>query len=95
MKLKGAFRYGFFINLGLVAVILASALLLVRWQYTSRNLFVALEKTENTGKQLTSVHASRLAEKRQLSSAARVERLASQNLSMTTADPAVTVYLKP
>jgi cell division protein FtsL len=95
LRLSDSFRYGLLINLGLVVVVLVSALLLVRWQYTSRNLFVALAKAESTGKQLATIHASTLAEKRQLSSPARVDRLASQNLSMKTADPAVTVYLKP
>jgi cell division protein FtsL len=47
------------------------------------------------GKQLAASHASILAEKRQLSAPARVERLASQNLDMKAANPAVTVYLKP
>jgi cell division protein FtsL len=90
-----AFRYGLFINLWLVLMVLGTALLLVRWQYASRNLFVALERAQSTGKQLDSIHASTLAERRQLSSPARVERLAAQELHMKTADPAVTVYLKP
>jgi cell division protein FtsL len=95
LKLKESLRYGLIINIWLVLMILGTALLLVRWQYTSRNLFVSLEKSEDLGKQLASVHASSLAEKRQLSAPARVERLASENLSMKTADPTVTVYLKP
>ncbi len=95
LRLKESFRYGLLINLWLVIMILGTALLLVRWQYTSRNLFVALEKSESVGQQLASVHASNLAEKRQLSSPARVERLASQSLEMKPANPAVTVYLKP
>ncbi len=95
MKLSGSFRYGLIINLWLVVMVLGTALLLVHWQYTSRNLFVTLEKAEGTGNQLASIHASSLAEKRQLSAPARVERLASENLSMKTADPTVTVYLKP
>ena len=95
LRLKESFRYGLLINLWLVAMVLGTALLLVRWQYTSRNLFIALEKAEGTGKQLASIHASSLAEKRLLSAPSRVERLATQNLNMKTADPAVTVYLTP
>ena len=95
LKLDGAFRFGLIINIWLLLMVIGTALLLVRWQYNSRNLFVALEKAESTGKQLAASHASILAEKRQLSAPARVERLASQNLEMKAAHPAVTVYLKP
>ena len=86
-------RYGLLINAGLMVLVLGTALLLVHWQYTSRSLFVALEKSANTGKQLASNNASALAEKRQLASPARVERIATQNLGMKTVDPSVTVYL--
>jgi cell division protein FtsL len=95
LRLRESFRFGLIINLWLVLMILGTALLLVRWQYTSRNLFVSLEKAEGAGKQLASAHASSLAEKRQLSSPARVERLAAQSLEMKPSNPAVTVYLKP
>ncbi len=93
LKLSAPLRYGLLINLWLIVMVLGTALILVRWQYTSRSLFVALEKSENTGKQLISNNASALAEKRQLASPARVERMAAQNLGMKTVDPSVTVYL--
>ena len=92
-KLSTPLRYGLLINLWLIVMVLGTALLLVRWQYTSRSLFIALEKSENPGKQLASNNASALAEKRQLASPARVERMAAQNLGMKTVDPSVTVYL--
>lgn len=95
LKLKESFRFGLIINIWLILMILGTALVLVRWQYTSRSLYVTLEKAEGSGKQLASVHASSLAEKRQLSSPARVERLATQSLEMRPSNPAVTVYLKP
>ncbi|MDI9335250.1 MAG: cell division protein FtsL [Cytophagales bacterium] len=95
MKLGSSFRYGLFINLWLMLMVLGTALLLVRWQYNSRNLFVALERAKSTGKELAAINASTLAEKRQLSAPVRVEHLAAQHLGMKTADPAVTVYLKP
>ena len=94
-QIKGSFRYGLLINLWLLVMVIGTALLLVRWQYTSRHLFIALEKSENTGKQLAANRASNLAEKRQLSAPTRVERIAAQNLDMKAANPAVTVYLKP
>ena len=93
LKLSTPLRYGLLINLWLIVMVLGTALLLVRWQYTSRSLFIALEKSENAGKQLASNNASALAEKRQLASPARVERMAAQNLGMKTVDPSVTVYL--
>jgi cell division protein FtsL len=93
LKLSAPLRYGLLINLWLLLMVLGTALLLVRWQYTSRSLFIALEKSENTGKQLAINNASALAEKRQLASPTRVERMASQNLGMKTVDPSVTVYL--
>ena len=93
LKPSGAFKFGLFINLWLILMVLGTALLLVRWQYTSRSLFVQLEKSENTGKQLASNNESSLAERRALASPTRVERMASQNLGMKTADPSVTVYL--
>jgi cell division protein FtsL len=95
LRLKESFRFGLILNIWLLLMVIGTALLLVRWQYNSRNLFVTLEKAENTGKQLAANHASILAEKRQLSVPARVERLATQNLEMKAANPAVTVYLKP
>jgi len=93
MKLSTPFRYGLLINLWLLLMVLGTALLLVRWQYTSRNLFVELEKAENTGKQLDAANSSALANKRQLSSPSRVEHIATQNLNMKTIDPSVTLYL--
>jgi cell division protein FtsL len=93
MKLHTQFRYGLFINIWLLLMVLGTTLLLVRWQYTSRNLFVALEKAENTSKQLAAANANTLAEKRQLSSPARVERMATEGLGMKTSNPSVTLYL--
>lgn len=93
IKLSAPLRYGLLINLWLIVMVLGTALLLVRWQYTSRSLFIALEKSENAGKQLASNNSSSMAERRQLASPARVERIASQNLGMKTVDPSVTVYL--
>jgi cell division protein FtsL len=76
LRLKESFRFGFILNIWLLLMVIGTALLLVRWQYNSRNLFVTLEKAESTSKQLAANHASILAEKRQLSSPARVERVA-------------------
>jgi len=93
LRLSAPLRHGLIINLVLIAMVLVTAMLLVRWQYTSRNLFVALEKSEAASRQLAGHHASALAEKRQLTSPARIERLASENLGMRAIAPPVTVYL--
>ncbi len=93
LKPSGSFKLGLLINIWLLIMVIGSALILVRWQYTSRNLYVQLEKSEAENKQLTDNNASALAEKRQLTAPARVERMASQSLGMTLVDPSVTVYL--
>jgi cell division protein FtsL len=93
LKPSGSFKFGLLLNLWLILMVLGTALLLVRWQYTSRSLFVQIEKSENVGKQLASNNASAMAERRSLASPARVESLATRNLGMKTADPSVTMYL--
>ncbi len=93
MKLPTPLRYGFLINAVLLVLVLGTALLLVRWQYESRRLYVLLEKSDHFGKQLASDNARIWADKRELSSPARVERIAAQSLGMKPADSAVTLYL--
>lgn len=93
LKPSGAFKFGLLVNVWLLVMVIGTALLLVRWQYSSRSLFVQIEKSEATGKQLASNNESSLAERRALASPTRVERMASQSLGMKTTDPSVTVYL--
>lgn len=93
MKLNQSLRYGLLINIWLLLMVLGTALLLVRWQYESRRLYVALEKAESQGKQLEADNARALADKRQLSAPARVQQVATQQLAMREVDPAVTLYL--
>lgn len=93
MKLSSQLRYGVFINAGLLLLLIGSALMLVRWQYESRRLYILLEKSENLGRQLTNDNASAMASKRELSSPARAERIAAQQLNMKPADASVTLYL--
>lgn len=93
MKLSHNLRLSLALNLWLLLMVLGTALLLVRWQYESRRLYVALEKADNVGKQLDSDNARAMADKRQLSSPARVERVAAQTLGMKPADASVTLYL--
>ncbi len=91
---KGSFKFGLLINLWLLVLVIGTALLLVRWQYTSRNLVAALEKSENTGKQLASDNARAQAERRQLATPERTLRIASKQLGMRAVDPSVTVYVE-
>jgi cell division protein FtsL len=86
-------RFGTFINTGLLLLVIGTALLLVRWQYESRRLYVLLEKSDHIGRQLASDAASASADKRELSSPARAERIATQQLNMKPADASVTLYL--
>lgn len=93
LQLRAPLRQGLLLNLVLLCLVLGTALLLVRWQYSSRSLHAALEKSEGQAKQLASENASRQAQKRQLIAPAQVERLAVQQLGMQTSDPSTTVYL--
>jgi cell division protein FtsL len=93
MKLSPSVRFGLIVNLWLLVMVVGTALLLVRWQYESRRLYVSLEKAENTGKQLTSDNARALADKRLLATPARIERVAAQTLGMKAADAPITIYL--
>jgi cell division protein FtsL len=86
-------RFGTFINAGLLLLVIGTALMLVRWQYESRRLYVLLEKSDHIGRQLASDAASASADKRALSSPARAERIAGQQLNMKPADASVTLYL--
>jgi cell division protein FtsL len=93
MKLSRSFRLSLLLNVWLLCMVLGTALLLVRWQYQSRHLYVTLEKAEQIGKQLANDNASALAEKRQLAAPARIERVAAQSLGMRGADAAITIYV--
>lgn len=85
-------RLGLAINIWLLLMVVGTALLLVRWQYESRRLYVQLDKSDHAHKQLSSDNARLVAEKRQLSAPARTERVAAQSLGMRPADASVTVY---
>jgi cell division protein FtsL len=86
-------RWGLGVNLFLLVLVLASGLMLVRWQYESRNLQAQLERANKLGRHLANEQAGALSQKRQLSAHARAEQAAVQKLKMQPADPAVTHYL--
>ncbi|MEO9102410.1 MAG: cell division protein FtsL [Burkholderiales bacterium] len=81
------------LNLVLLIAVLASALYLVHVQYQSRRLVFELE-TVNAATAKLEVELSRLqVERRGEATSLRVESLASQRLQMTSATPAITLYV--
>jgi cell division protein FtsL len=82
------------LNLVLLFAVIASALFLVRTQYESRRLYSELDKAESDSRKLL-VERERLEfEKRAQATPLRVEKLAKEQLSMRTATPAITQYVK-
>jgi cell division protein FtsL len=82
------------LNLVLLVAVIASALFLVRTQYQSRRLYAELDRAESDARKLV-VEKERLEfEKRAQATPLRVEKLAKEQLSMRTATPAITQYVK-
>jgi cell division protein FtsL len=82
------------LNLVLLVAVIASALFLVRTQYQSRKLYTELDRAESDARKLQ-VERERLEfEKRAQATPSRVEKLAKEQLSMRTATPAITQYVK-
>ena len=81
------------LNLLLLAVLIASAMLLVRTSYEGRRLFAALDKAKNEQGQLE-IEWKRLdAERQAQATHLRVEKVAREKLQMRSATPAVTQYV--
>ena len=82
------------LNLVLLVAVIASALFLVRTQYQSRRLYAELDRAEGDARKLL-IERERLEfEKRAQATPLRVEKLAKEQLSMRTATPAITQYVK-
>jgi len=81
------------LNLVLLLAVLVSALYLVRTQYESRRLFVALEKAASQARNLEQEHERLEVDKRAQATPLRVERLAREFLHMHAASPALTQYV--
>ena len=81
------------LNILLVIALLASALLLVKTAYESRQLFAALDQARVEQKQLDAEYKRLDAEAQAQSTHLRVERTARERLHMRTATPAVTAYV--
>jgi cell division protein FtsL len=81
------------LNLLLLAVLIGSALLLVRTSYEGRRLFTAIERARNEATQLE-IESKRLdAERQAQATHLRVEKVARDKLAMRTATPGVTFYV--
>jgi cell division protein FtsL len=79
-------------NAALLALTLATALCLVKTQYTSRQRFVAHEQAQSEGQTLTADNERLRAMIREESRPDRIERIAKRELNMQLAGPAVTLY---
>ncbi len=81
------------VNIVLMLAVLASALYLVDLQYQSRRLFAELEAINADARKLATENERLQVEKRAQATPFRVEKLAREQLRMTSATPAVTYYV--
>lgn len=81
------------INFLLLVSVLATMLYVVKIQYESRQLFVAIEKATTIVRKLELEHASLQVEIRAQATPLIIEKLAKEKLQMRSATPAVTQYI--
>ena len=81
------------LNVLLLAMVLGSALLVVRTQYESRVLYTELDRAGVEALRLELEHERLQVEKRAQATSLRVETLAREQLKMRTATPAITQYV--
>jgi cell division protein FtsL len=81
------------INFILLAAVLATMLYIVKTQYESRQLFVAIEKATVEVRKLELTHSSLQVESRAQATPLIIEKLAKEKLQMRSATPAVTQYI--
>jgi len=80
------------LNLLLLAVVIASAMALVRTAYDSRRLFAELHRAEVESLRLAGDTKRLEAEREAQATSLRVERTAREKLAMRTVTPAITMY---
>jgi cell division protein FtsL len=80
------------INFLLLVSVLATMLYIVKIQYESRQIFVAIEKATVEVRKLELEHASLQVESRAQATPLIIEKLAKEKLQMRSATPAVTQY---
>jgi cell division protein FtsL len=81
------------LNLALLIVLVALALLLVHTQYESRRLFGALDRAQLEARRLEADQQRLQVERRAQATPLRVEKLAREQLQMRNASPAITQYV--
>lgn len=81
------------LNFLLFVAVIATMLYIVKVQYESRQLFVAIEKTTLEVRKLEQEHASLQVESRAQATPLIIEKLAKEKLQMRSATPAVTEYI--
>ena len=77
----------------LLALLLASALVLVRTAYESRRVFAELDRARQDRAQLDAEFKRLDTERQAQGTHLRVEKVARERLHMRTASPAVTAYV--
>jgi len=82
------------LNLLLLIAVLGSAMYLVHTQYLSRQLFTELHRIELEARRLELDRDRLQVEKRAQATPLRVEKLAKEQLKMTTTTPAITLYVR-
>lgn len=81
------------LNVLLLVAVVLSALALVRSQYETRRLVMAIEKVNKETAALEVEHQRLLVERRAQATPQRVQTLAQQKLQMRVATPAITQYV--
>ena len=81
------------LNFILLGAVVATMLYIVKIQYESRQLFVAIEKATVEVRKLELAHASLQVEIRAQATPLIIEKLAKEKLQMRSATPAVTQYI--
>ncbi len=81
------------INFMLLVAVVATMLYIVKVQYESRQLFVAIEKATVEVRKLELTHTALQVEGRAQATPLIIEKLAKEKLQMRSATPAVTQYI--
>lgn len=81
------------LDLLLVAVLLASALALVRTSYEARRLFAELDRARAEQRRLDGEYKRLDAERQAQATHLRVERMARDKLAMRAATPGITTFV--
>ena len=81
------------INLLLMLAVVVSALLLVRSQYNSRQLFTEIDKAQSQARQLEIDNERLQVAKRAQTTPSRIEKIAKDQLQMRNPTPAITQYV--